>query len=375
MNDTTASTFNPVERPAPLPETLTSITPGELIRREIGARGITQAELSARTGLSTKHVNQVIKDVVPLSAETALLIERAIGVSADLLSALEAKRESKTSRQLARNRLGNYAEWFSDFPLDALARNGIIDRRDEVTTQIDGLLSFFGLADPDAFERIYADSLVSFRRAQHLDVNARATAVWLRLAEKEAEKTQREKSVPPFDRKQFLKLLDELPSLTKEPIKDALKELQERSLREGVHVVLLPELPGTRACAATSWVGDRPVIVLSGRGKTQDGLWFNFFHEAGHTVLHPKRRSAVQLDKTGDDVDGHESEANKFARDCLLRHRDPSCIKRVTTREQAIALAQDLGVDPGIIAGQAAHEHGTWAIFSKIRKPLKVIPD
>jgi HTH-type transcriptional regulator/antitoxin HigA len=135
-------------------------------------------------------------------------------------------------------------------------------------------------------------------------VNAKATAVWLRLGEGKAEEVQEQRTVPQLNRRALVKLLDELPSLTKRPIDEALAQLQERCLAVGVHVILLPELSGTRACAATRWVAERPVIILSGRGKTQDSLWFNFFHEAGHMLLHSKRRSAVQLDRTGDDADG-----------------------------------------------------------------------
>ncbi len=370
MSSAQVAAFGRVGRPGALPDALVSITPGELIRREIAARGISQAELSARTGLSTKHVNQVIKGVVPLSTDTALLVERATGVSADLLSSLEAKREARESRQAAKDRLAGLAAWFKEFPLPVLTERRIINRSDDLTTQIDHLLAFFGLADADAFERLYSDSLVSFRRAQHLGVDAKATAVWLRLAEKQAEDVHAQETVPAFSRRAFIKLLDDLPTLTKEPIEEALIHLREHCLGVGVHVVLLQELNGTRACAATRWVAERPVVVLSGRGKKQDGLWFNFFHEAGHIVLHPKRRSAVQLDNTGDDAEGHESEANRFAADHLLRHVDPSAIERVRTRRQAQLLAQELDVDPGIIAGQAAHAHHAWTEFSRLRKPL-----
>jgi hypothetical protein len=58
--------------------------------------------------------------------------------------------------------------------------------------------------------------------------------------------------------------------------------------------------------------------------------------------------------------------------DYLLRHIDHSIIQRVTTREQAEELARQLDVDPGIVAGQAAHARDAWAQFSKLRKPLKL---
>lgn len=44
-----------------------NITPGEVLRRELAVRGISQADVAARAGISAKHLNQVVQDVVPLS--------------------------------------------------------------------------------------------------------------------------------------------------------------------------------------------------------------------------------------------------------------------------------------------------------------------
>jgi HTH-type transcriptional regulator/antitoxin HigA len=360
--------FGCVDRPAPVPDSLVTLTPGELIAREIAARGISQAELATRTGLSTKHVNQVIKDIVPLSTETALLIERVTGLSADLLGRLEATRAAREGRRTARTDLATYESWFNRFPHDILVSKRLVNPSDDIMAQTEALLRFFGAADPDAFERLYEDSLVSFRRAQQFDVDAWASAVWLRLAEVRAAEIQTDQDVPSFSRRAFIKLLDELPSVTRLPLRRAISTVQRRCLAVGVHVILQPELPRTRAWAATRWVGDRPVVILSARGKKQDTLWFNFFHESGHIVLHPKRRSAVRLEEKGDDADGHEAEANAFASDYLLRHNDPSILTNITTQEQARALAGQLEVDEGIVAGQVANATQRWRTFQKMRK-------
>lgn len=108
-----------------------------------------------------------------------------------------------------------------------------------------------------------------------------------------------------FDREAFVRLVFQLPSLTKLPIGTAFAELARKCAEVGVAVVYEPDVTGARAYAATRWVGTgRPVVILSGRGKYEDGLWFHFFHECGHVLLHPKRRSFVHLDEGGDDGDG-----------------------------------------------------------------------
>ena len=80
--------------------------------------------------------------------------------------------------------------------------------------------------------------------------------------------------------------------------------------------VFVPELPKTRTWGATRWLTtDKALIQLSARGKTDDQLWFTFFDEAGHILLHPKKDIFIELDNT---EDSREDEANRFASDQLI---------------------------------------------------------
>jgi hypothetical protein len=42
------------------------LSPGEVLRAVLAAQGRTQSDLSRSTGISTKHLNQVLKGVVSL---------------------------------------------------------------------------------------------------------------------------------------------------------------------------------------------------------------------------------------------------------------------------------------------------------------------
>lgn len=349
--------LGPVTTPEPLPESLPNLTPGDLIRKELVALGLNQGELAIRTNLSAKHINQVIKNVVPISTDTALRVERATGISATLLTALQARWDAREGRREALASLAEYKEWFDAFPHEVLVNEHVISKNDPIEDQISSLLHFFGVVDPSAYDQLLADSLVSFRRAQHLQVDQNATALWMRLGEREAETKIRVGEIPSFSKKAFQDLLEELPSLTKERPPKSFERLTELCRGVGVIVILLAEVRGARANAVTRWVANRPVVILTDRGKFEDTVWFNFFHEAGHILLHPKRKSAVNLDGEGDDVDGYESEANKFATSYLLRHTDEGALAHVTTVARAQDLAKKLDVDPGIVAGQAAYRY------------------
>lgn len=49
-----------------------AILPGETLRESLEALGMTQVDLSRRTGLSTKHVNQIIQGVAPTDRDPEL---------------------------------------------------------------------------------------------------------------------------------------------------------------------------------------------------------------------------------------------------------------------------------------------------------------
>ena len=51
-----------------------AIHPGRTVERTIEALGMTQKQLATRTGLSEKHISQIINGESSITAETALLL-------------------------------------------------------------------------------------------------------------------------------------------------------------------------------------------------------------------------------------------------------------------------------------------------------------
>ena len=59
--------------------------PGEVLKDEIEARGISQRQLAQNTGLTYSVVNEILNGRRPLTAKTALMFEAALDVPADSL--------------------------------------------------------------------------------------------------------------------------------------------------------------------------------------------------------------------------------------------------------------------------------------------------
>ena len=77
-----------------------AIPPGEILGEEIEARGMTQKELATKLKRPTQAINEIIKGKKAITADTAIELEKALGIEAHFWSRLEADY----SRTLARNR-------------------------------------------------------------------------------------------------------------------------------------------------------------------------------------------------------------------------------------------------------------------------------
>src|SRR5699024_6913838 len=123
----------------------------------------------------------------------------------------------------------------------------------------------------------------------------------------------------PFDAAQFRQVLADARALTREKPDVFQPQLVTACAQAGVAVVFVPELEKSRASGCTRWLGDKAIIQLSLRYKTNDHLWFTFFHEAGHILKHGKK--AVFLEGNGL-CDEKEEEANAFAANLLIPQAD-----------------------------------------------------
>src|SRR5437867_513129 len=122
------------------------VAPGDTLAEVLEERGMTQAELSRRTGLSTKHINQIVAGDASISPETALKLERVTSVPARLWTQLEALFQEQRSRRLESESLEADVDWLREFPVKELIERDCIEHRINRVDQLREVLSFFGVA-------------------------------------------------------------------------------------------------------------------------------------------------------------------------------------------------------------------------------------
>ena len=65
------------------------IHPGEVLKDEIEYRGISQGKLAEQMGMSYKMLNHILNERRPVTTQTALIFEAALGIPADSLIRLQ----------------------------------------------------------------------------------------------------------------------------------------------------------------------------------------------------------------------------------------------------------------------------------------------
>lgn len=75
------------------------IHPGEMIKDEIIARGITQKELARQMGVSYTVFNEILNGKRPVTTEYALLLEAALGTDANIWIGLQADYNMQKVKQ------------------------------------------------------------------------------------------------------------------------------------------------------------------------------------------------------------------------------------------------------------------------------------
>ncbi len=331
-----------------------AIPPGAILEEALEARSLSKSEFARRCGRPTKTVSEIIAGKAGITPETAIQFERVLGVPASFWTNLEYRYQLRMAEAAELEDLATCGAWADRFPVNELVKFDLIPEPSNTAETVQKLLDFFGVASVHAWERRFDPSAVAYRRSKAFESAPEAVACWLQWGEVIA----RDIACEPFDGQEFRRALQEIRELTREERLDAWPpRLLELCRSAGDAVAFAPELPKTRLSGAARWLTkDKALIQLSLRHKTDDHLWFTFFHEAGHILLHGKKDVFID-DETGRQ-DEKEEEADRFATNALI----PLAAWRAFAARPRFSklsvsrFAEQQGIAAGIVVGRLQHE-------------------
>jgi len=330
--------------------------PGDILLEALEERGMTQAQLAERMGRPRKTINEIIQGKAGITPETALQLERVLGAPTSFWNTYERLYRQHLAQMKERQLLENQVTWLRGFSLRDMIERGWIQSSEDKVSQVRELLNFFGVASPEQWRAVWDRALVAFRRASAFQSEIKDLSAWLRRGETQAHTLY----CQPYEAENFRKTLSKIRDLTLTPPQVFQTDLIRLCASTGVAVVFVPQLPRSRVSGATRWLApNKALIQLSLRYRTDDHLWFTFFHEAGHILLHGKRD--IFLEEDHGDEDDRERQADGFAAKTLI---PPVPLREFLKRrkrsgpslEAIKAFAHQLGIAPGIVVGRLQHD-------------------
>ena len=335
---------------------------------------MSQKDLADRTGLTEKHISQIINGKASITPATAIKLERVVGVKAVFWMNLERNYRITLARLEAESVQAQEQEIAKAFSCySELVELGVVAKVavKDYAKKAENLMRYFRVDSLTFLPNVQtmAYSGVVFRNMAK-DVNHESLAAWLRYGEIEAEKI----SVGTFSASGVKSALKEAKKLTTQPV-DFEKALQVLFAQHGVAIVYAPYFKNTKINGATRWVGDKAVVQLNTKGTYGDIFWFTLFHEIGHLVLHGKKGKFLNFTSSSDRDEKQEQEADAFALEQLI---PTEAYEKLLRRPQiTVAEAQGfcnvLDIDFGILAGRLAYEGKlSWPAASKFRRKITI---
>ncbi|KQT51136.1 DNA-binding protein [Aureimonas sp. Leaf454] len=325
--------------------------PGEHLAEYLDERALSQAEFARLAGMTPKLVSTIVAGTNPVTPETAVKLQRVLGLKADIWLSLQAAWDLHEVRRREGERAAHARDWLRRFPLAELRKLGRLPNTKDESALLGCVLDLLGIGTPDAYHARLSALAVHHRKGRRGGTSPEHELCWLMLGEERA----RGMNLPDYDEQRFLDACVEIRGLTVED--PAVFEPRMLDLCREAGVALVFQKPISKTClfGSARWLnGGRPIIQMSLRMKSNDHFWWTFFHEAAHVVLHRGRNFAD--DQNGTD-DGVETEADAWAERALVGDASLDAFAATCPRSKAEigAFAHRVGIHPGIVVGMLQH--------------------
>ena len=350
-----------------------TVPPGWVLEERLEAQEMSHAELARRCGRSSKLISEIIAGKAPIEPATAIQFEKVLGVEAGIWLGIESDYRLHLEREAEARRAEESIEWAKGFPVDELVKRGVVQNPSSDADMVAKLLSFFGVASVDAWGVKHAGAQVAYRHSPSFSSDEQALATWLRLGELEAEGVE----CASYNAATFKRALARTRELTVAQSGEALSEALRLCLDSGVVVAIVKPLPKTALSGATRWLTPRKALIqLSARHMSDDHLWFSFFHEAAHLLLHSKK--AVFVHETKGTLTELDIEADGWATNFLIPTRDwdEFTMNSSFGEHDVVGFAEEQRIAPGIIVGRLQYEQRLpWSRLNHLKARLKWAED
>jgi len=259
------------------------VSTGRIVKEYLDEYKISQRELSARSGISEKHISNVLNGNCRLTEEFALKLEKIlVGVPASYWLNYEVKYRENLAREveLAHINQENLEEIAQRFHF-----NEVFNGLDlTLVEQAIEMLKLLKISDYSNFDDAYKNLIVNFPDD---DGEKEAIAVWLNLCESEIEIQNGELADVKYNEKALKSNLRNFKILVNNKQGDlSMKECQKWCNKQGIYLVFCEALTNSRVRGALTTYKGQPAIYLNRCLRTHDYIGDEFMYEIECLATH-----------------------------------------------------------------------------------------
>lgn len=330
---------------------------GYFINEQLELRNWTQEDLAEILGVTTKHINRIIKDKQTLTLDIARKLGEVFNTSAQYWINIDTSyrlwlQQERTEEEIITD---VKAQIFERMPITDMIKKGWLPKHSTIEELKANVLNFWNWESLD-FKILDEELLPCLTRKSTAfnQFNASYAITWYQMARNIASKQK----IEAFSKVKLEKLYNSISEYTYKP--NGINEFIVELRKIGVIFFVLPHLQKTYLDGAAFYYNSNPVIVYTGRYKRIDNFWFTVAHEIAHILKHLNRNLPFILDNLRDGERNQlEDEADMLAAE-KLRHQE--ILKTLEpylgylTTNKVEECAETYHVHPAIIIGKLAHD-------------------
>lgn len=334
-----------------------AVAPGEYLEEWIDDQDLSQQRVAELLGSSRKQVNEIINGRAPITSDTAMRLERVVGIPAGSWLRYEAAYRADLARISDQENLSAHVDKIDANAAAYLRTIGATKATLRAPGElVSDFLAFHRCGTWEAYLHLHeaastGDYALAALKESGATVELTLLTTWLRAAEI-AEPFERGRSYA-YEEAELRSTMPELRARAAMPDRMMLRDIG--NILAGVGVVFMVVDPPKKLplLGMTRWIDKQvPVIQQTGRwGKDGFVIW-TLFHELGHVLNDPRGEMHLEYTTEKKRNGAAEKAANKFAMDVLFGEGGTAQFSGLTSDREIAQKAQEIGIAPGVAVHQ-----------------------
>ena len=291
-----------------------SIHAGQVLKAELAARNLTQADLAEIIQRPTKTINQIITGKLGITPDTAMQLAQALGISAETWLNLQSRFQLSMLEADKYQDIPLRAALYQNYPIKEMVRRGWIAAGKTFEELEAAIKKFFNIETIDQTPQFQFSAKQN--AAAYQQTISTTNLAWLfKVRQLAAEQLTTGK----FSTAAVEKAIDELSALLRSA--EEVRHVPRILSACGVRLIFVESLPNSKLDAACFWLDNqKPVIGMTLRYDRIDNFWFTLRHELEHILNGDGKNQAVIDEDIGIQIDGLP-ESEHLANKAVLRPR------------------------------------------------------